>query len=100
MYRILFLAFFFRDHVISILKIPLGNGACYYDLIDSLPSSLAGGMAVRIRCKDQSALESVLQWYALSKFSEAHCDFIDANEWNDGMCDFDPRVFQGFVWSE
>ena len=29
-------AVFFRDHVISLLKIPLGNGACYFDLIDSL----------------------------------------------------------------
>lgn len=93
-------AVFFRDHVISLLKIPLGNGACYFDLIDSLPSSQAGGMAIRIRCKDQSAFEGVFQWYATSKFSEAHCDFIDATEWNDGMCDFDPRVFQGFVWSE
>lgn len=93
-------ALFFRDHVISLLKIPLGNGACYFDLIDSLPSSQAGGMGIRIRCKDQSAFESVFQYYATSKFTEAQCDFIDANEWNDGMCDFDPRVFQGFVWSE
>lgn len=57
-------------------------------------------MASRIRCKDQNAFESVLQWYVLSKFKDFQCDFIDVNEWNDGMCDFDPRVFQGFVWAE
>lgn len=84
----------------SIIKIPLGNGASYFDLIDSLPSPKAGGMASRTRCKDLSSFETLLQWYACSKFSEAHCDFIDANEWNDGMCDFDPRVFQGFIWAE
>ncbi|KAL3805146.1 hypothetical protein HJC23_003374 [Cyclotella cryptica] len=93
-------ALFFRDHVVSIIKIPLGNGASYFDLIDSLPTPMAGGMASRTRCKDQSSLETLLQWYACSKFSDAHCDFIDANEWNDGMCDFDPRVFQGFIWAE
>ncbi|KAL7518735.1 hypothetical protein ACHAWX_003545 [Stephanocyclus meneghinianus] len=93
-------ALFFRDHVVSIIKIPLGNGASYFDLIDSLPSPKAGGMASRTRCKDLSSFETLLQWYACSKFSEAHCNFIDANEWNDGMCDFDPRVFQGFIWAE
>jgi len=93
-------ALFFREHVISILKIPLGNGVCYYDLIDSLPCSTAEGMASRTRCKDLASFEALLRWYASSKFSESHCDFIDDNEWNDGMCDFDPRTFQGFVWGE
>jgi len=93
-------ALFFREHVVSIVKIPLGNGACYYDLVDSLPSAGAGGMASRTRCKDLSSFEALLRWYASSKFSESNCDFIDDNEWDAGMCDFDPRVFQGFVWAE
>mmetsp|Transcript_12953 Transcript_12953/g.27934 ORF Transcript_12953/g.27934 Transcript_12953/m.27934 type:complete len:408 (+) Transcript_12953:3-1226(+) len=93
-------ALFFREHVISILKVPLGNGVCYYDLVDSLPSSKAGGMASRTRCKDLASFEVLLQWYASSKFSDSNCNFIDDNEWDDGMCDFDPRVFQGFVWAE
>lgn len=93
-------ALFFLEHVISIIKIPLGNGACYYDLIDSLPSSSMGGMATRTRCKDLESFEVLLGWYATSKFSERNCDFIDDNVWNDGMCDFDPRTFQGFVWCE
>jgi len=93
-------ALFFREHVVSIIKIPLANGACYFDLIDSLPSSRVGGMASRTRCKDRSSFESLLRWYASSKFSDSQCDFIDANKWDDGMCDFDPRVFQSFVWTE
>lgn len=91
-------ALFFLEHVISIIQIPLGNGACYYDLIDSLPSSSAGGMATRTRCKDRASFEVLLRWYGSSKFKESQFDFIDENEWNDGMCDFDPRTFQGFVW--
>ncbi|KAL7492185.1 hypothetical protein ACHAWT_001378 [Skeletonema menzelii] len=93
-------ALFFREHVVSIIKIPLGNGACYFDLIDSLPSKSVGGMASRTRCKDRQSLETLLRWYASSKFSDSQCDFIDANKWDDGMCVFDPRVFQSFVWTE
>ena len=94
-------AIFFLEHVITVLKIPLGNGACYYDLVDSLPSpTMGGGMATRIRCKDLASFEALLRWYGSSKFNERHCDFIDDNVWNDGMCDFDPRTFQGFVWCE
>jgi hypothetical protein len=91
-------ALFFLEHVISIMQIPLRNGACYYDVIDSLPSSSVGGMATRTRCKDLGALEALLQWYAWSKFKDSHCNFIDDNDWNEGICDFDPRTFQGFVW--
>ncbi|KAL7434416.1 hypothetical protein ACHAXM_004055 [Skeletonema potamos] len=93
-------ALFFREHVVSIIKVPLANGECYFDLIDSLPSSRVGGMASRTRCKDKSSFESLLRWYASSKFSDSQCEFIDKNKWDDGMCDFDPRVFQSFVWTE
>eukprot|EP00984_Skeletonema_dohrnii_P028463 scaffold18466_cov87-Skeletonema_dohrnii-CCMP3373.AAC.1 len=91
---------FFREHVVSIIKIPLGEGACCFDLIDSLPSSRVGGMASRTRCKDRQSLVTLLRWYASSKFSESQCNFIDANKWDDSMYDSDPRVFQGFVWTE
>ena len=93
-------ALFFREHVVSIIRIPLANGACYFDLIDSLPSANVGGMASRTRCKDKASFGAMLRWYATSKFSEDQCDFIDANKWDDRMCDFDPRVFQSFVWAE
>lgn len=93
-------ALFFREHVVSIIKIPLANGECYFDLIDSLPSSRVGGMASRTRCKNRASFETLLRWYASSKFSDSQCEFIDANKWDDGMSEFDPRVFQSFVWSE
>lgn len=93
-------ALFFLEHVISVIQIPLGNGASYYDLIDSLPSSSMCGMATRTRCKDLATFEALLRWYACTKFKDSQCDFIDANEWNDEMCDFDPRTFQGFVWCD
>ena len=93
-------ALFFREHVVSIIKIPLANGVCYFDLVDSLPSSSVGGMASRTRCKDRQSLETLLRWYASSKFSDSQCEFIDANDWDEGMADFDPRVFQSFVWTE
>ncbi|EJK47896.1 hypothetical protein THAOC_33350 [Thalassiosira oceanica] len=92
-------ALFFREHVVSIVKVPLANGHAYFDIIDSLPNPRTGGMASRTRCKDLSSFEAMLKCYAATRFSDAHFNFIDSNAWNDGMCDFDPRVFQAFVWS-
>jgi len=92
-------ALFFREHVVSIVKVPLANGHAYFDIIDSLPNPRTGGMASRTRCKDLSSFEAMLKCYAATRFSDPHCNFIDSNAWNDGMCDFDPRVFQAFVWS-
>ena len=73
-------ALYFLEHVISIIQIPLGNGACYYDLIDSLPSSSAVGMATRTSCKDLASLKALIRWYGISKFNESQLDFIDENE--------------------
>ena len=92
-------ALFFREHVVSIVKVTLANGHEYFDIVDSLPNPRTGGMASRTRCKDLNSFGVMLKCYATTKFSDAHCNFIDSNEWDDGMCDFDPRVFQAFVWS-
>jgi hypothetical protein len=89
---------FFREHVISIVKHFVGSTAVY-DLIDSMPS--AGLMsASRTRCQDLASLEVLLKWYASRKFSDQHCTYIDRNQWEDDLADVDPRVFQGFVWSD
>jgi len=90
-------ALFFREHVVSLVKVPLG-GKWRYDLIDSLPGS--GGTATRTRCHDLVALETMLRYYASSRFSDSNCDYIDKNDWDDYMADFDPRVFQCFVWGD
>lgn len=98
-------ALFFHEHVVSILKVVLPDGSMWYDLVDSMPSSTyKNGQqilgATRTRCKDRESLRALLCWYACEKFSTADAQYIDNNEWDDTMCDFDPRVFQGFVWKE
>jgi hypothetical protein len=94
-------ALFFHEHVVSILKVVLADGTTWYDLVDSLPSRNEERIgATRTRCKDRQSLEALLRWYACGKFSSADAKYIDSNEWDDNMCDFDPRVFQGFVWKE
>ena len=95
-------ALFFHEHVVSILKVVLADGTSWYDLIDSMPQHDKKGelAATRTRCKDRASLESVLSWYACEKFSTTDAKYIDKNYWDDTMCDFDPRVFQAFVWKE
>ncbi len=96
-------ALFFHEHVISILKVVLPDGTTWYDLVDSLPTRVTENRreamgATRTRCKDRNSLQTLLHWYACAKFSTADIKYIDANEWDDHMGMFDPRVFQGFVW--
>jgi len=98
-------ALFFHEHVVSILKVVLADGTMWYDLVDSMPTRMTNNGqdkmgATRTRCKDRQSLESLLYWYACEKFSPPDSQYVDANEWDDNMCDFDPRVFQGFVWKE
>ena len=62
---------------------------------DTTPTNTA-----RIRCLDEEALTAALRWYACSKFSAENLHYIDNYPWDDKTTDFDPRVFQAFVWSE
>ena len=65
-------------------------------LIDEVPQE----PAFRMRCLDVQALEIALQWYACSVFDEEDTTYIDTYHWDDNLADFDPRVFQSFVWTE
>lgn len=56
--------------------------------------------AARIRCLDEEALTAALRWYAWSKFNSENLNYIDNYPWDDLSTDFDPRVFQAFVWTE
>ena len=56
--------------------------------------------AARVRCLDEEALSVALKWYACAKFNSENLNYIDAYPWNDNSTDFDPRVFQAFVWTE
>ena len=89
--------FFFKEHVISICKTVNGN-SCQYHLIDSLPSNSSSG--TRTTCDDIEALRSLLRWYTSRKFSVEECNRMDKTPWDESMADFDPRVFQGFVWEK
>lgn len=59
---------------------------------------LALPRTARIRCLDAEALTAFLRWYACSKFNDENIAYIDQYMWDDTACDFDPRVFQAFVW--
>ncbi|KAL7569714.1 hypothetical protein ACA910_018578 [Epithemia clementina (nom. ined.)] len=50
------------------------------------------------RCSNAEALKACLRWYACSKFTPENIQYIDTYEWDDAVTDFDPRVFQAFVW--
>jgi hypothetical protein len=53
----------------------------------------------RIRCSDTEALAALLRWYACSMFTSENISYINQYDWDDATCDFDPRVFQAFVWT-
>ena len=54
----------------------------------------------RIRCLDEESLSVALRWYACARFNSENLNYIDAYPWDDHSTDFDPRVFQAFVWTE
>lgn len=66
--------------------------------IDRENQMIALPRTARIRCLDAEALTAVIRWYACSKFNDENIAYIDQYPWDDTACDFDPRVFQAFVW--
>jgi hypothetical protein len=89
---------FFREHVISIVKFPTSPTEAVYDMVDSLPT--VDGKATRTRCSSIKALKVLLEWYTSHKFSDSNITLMERNPWDDAMADFDPRVFQAFVWAD
>lgn len=89
---------FFREHVISIVKFPTSATEAIYDMIDSMPT--CHGRGSRTRCHSIDALEVHLEFYCTGKFSDSNIKYIEQNRWDDVMADFDPRVFQSFVWAD
>jgi hypothetical protein len=53
---------------------------------------------VRVRCLTEDAVKVVLRWYACSKFTEENHAFINQYTFDERLADFDPRVFQAFIW--
>ena len=89
---------FFREHVISIVKFPKSANEAIYDMVDSMPT--CNGRGSRTRCHSIDALKVHLEFYCTGKFSDNNIKYIERNRWDDAMADFDPRVFQSFVWAD
>lgn len=97
-----------------------GSDSDWYQSIEAYAASSAGGSqdfslsghdhqpcfggyvasAVRIRCIDVESLQASLRWYSCAKFTEEDRRYINAYQWDDLKSDFDPRVFQAFIWAE
>ncbi|KAL3943816.1 MAG: hypothetical protein SGBAC_002109 [Bacillariaceae sp.] len=88
----------------------ISNDDSYRILSDYSDGELAAGVVVdgvpgqepaaRIRCLDAQALSIALQWYACSVFTVEDATYVDTYQWDDNLADFDPRVFQAFIWSQ
>ena len=103
---------FFHEHVLTIHKLVRGKDEAWYDWVDSLPAQVTlqepyqiddpayVPFAARVRCVDEEALKALIQWYACSKFTDENRRFINMYAWEDHEVDFDPRVFQAFIWAE
>ena len=91
---------FFREHVVSIVKFPQDDDGenAVYDMVDSLPTF--NGKGSRTRCHSLEALRVHLAKYCTQKLSDSNLKYIEKNPWDDSMADFDPRVFQAFVWMD
>mmetsp|Transcript_35057 Transcript_35057/g.84818 ORF Transcript_35057/g.84818 Transcript_35057/m.84818 type:complete len:576 (-) Transcript_35057:113-1840(-) len=91
---------FFREHVVSIVKFPQGDDGenAVYDMVDSLPT--LNGKGSRTRCHSLEAFRVHLAKYCTQKLSDSNLKYIEKNPWDDSMADFDPRVFQAFVWMD
>jgi hypothetical protein len=89
---------FFRDHVVSIVKYPTSTDDAIYDMIDSLPT--CNGRGSRTRCHGLEAFKVHLAYYCTRKFTDSNIKQIEKQKWDDMMADFDPRVFQAFVWAD
>mmetsp|Transcript_16344 Transcript_16344/g.24942 ORF Transcript_16344/g.24942 Transcript_16344/m.24942 type:complete len:610 (-) Transcript_16344:358-2187(-) len=106
-------SFFFHEHVVAILKLQRSRTEAWYDLIDSLPKQETfrnrfediesnDGFILntsRIRCIGAESLKGALRWYACSRFTEENRTYIDMYDWDDAYADYDPRVFQAYLWA-
>lgn len=53
---------------------------------------------VRLRCSDAESLFAMIRCYAHSKLTDNDRSYISRCAWNESNTEFDPRVFQAFIW--
>ena len=85
-------AFFFKEHVVSILRVD-----SEYHFVDSMPGEGGGGMGTRTCCADVNVLRCYIKHYAATKLA-GQARYCDTNDWSELQAEFDPRVFQAFLW--
>ena len=78
-------------------RLGLFNGLTEAEMVEESELSSLPKTA-RIRCLDAEALIAFIRWYACSKFNDENMAYIDQYNWDDTASDFDPRVFQSFLW--
>ena len=86
-------AMLFKEHVVCVLRV--GDA---YHFVDSLPSDEGRGMGTRTICADIHVLRSYLLTYATNRLAGRDAAYHDAHEWDDIQGEFDPRVFQAYLW--
>jgi len=104
--------FFFHEHVVAILKLQRSKNEFWYDVIDSLPNQTTLKRELddvhdayfvpntsRTRCMNVESLKAALKWHACSRFTDENMSYIDMYDWDESYSDFDPRVFQAFIWA-
>ena len=117
-------------HRLVVSKVDADSNEIWFDFIDSLPAKkmLSGGVdahslnetdfapgesrdafeglnkeeenGVRVRCSSSASLVAMIRWYAYSKLSDKDRSYISKCAWNDRNTEFDPRVFQAFIWAD
>ena len=70
--------------------------------MDHAPSDLDEEFinTTRTRCMDTNSLKASILWRACSTLTEENKSYIDMYECDESLVDFDPRVFQAFIWKE
>lgn len=85
------------DSLPSAVMFSRNNKASVQDITDSENQWLSN--TARVTCNDVSSLQAYLRFYACSKFTPDDQKFVNSYQWDDRNVEFDPRVFQAFIWS-
>jgi hypothetical protein len=71
----------FKGHLVAIIQIPRANSECWYDLIESLPSSDFNHKGYRMRSYGVDSLGMLIRWYAFSRLFDSNLQHINDNEY-------------------
>jgi hypothetical protein len=87
-------AFYFHEHVVSIINVQLDDGMFVYDIVESSPPGS------RVRCQDIDVVAALLKSHAFKMFQSSDVGKLAPVEFNKDTAKDHPAVFQAFVWAE